>query len=51
MVAKSNAELELYGNVRGARETLNFIALAQDLGCDMWARLHMDAAAAQGIID
>ena len=50
-IAKSSAESELYGIVRGTCEALGFISLAEDLGSDMTARLHMDATAAQGIID
>ena len=50
-IAKSSAESELYGIVRGTCEALGFISLAEDLGSEMTARLHMDATAAQGIVD
>ena len=50
-IAKSSAESELYGIVRGTCEALGFISLAEDLGSEMTAKLHMDATAAQGIID
>ena len=50
-IAKSSAESELYGIVRASCETLGFLSLALDMGVDMQSRLHMDATAAQGIID
>ena len=50
-IAKSSAESELYRIVRGTCGALGFISLAEDLGSEMTARLHMDATAAQGIID
>ena len=50
-IAKSSAESELYGIVRGTCGALGFSALAEDLGTEVFARLHMDATAAQGIID
>ena len=50
-IAKSSAASELYGIARGTCETFGFIALAADLGSEMFARLHMDATAAHGIID
>ena len=50
-IATSSAESELYGIVRGTCEALGFFSLAEDLGLEMTARLHMDATAAQGIVD
>ena len=50
-IARSSAEFELYGIVRGTCEVLGFISLAEDLGAEVFARLRMDATAAQGIID
>ena len=51
IVAKSSAESEWYGIERGICRALGFIALAEDLGTEVFSRLHMDAAAAQGITD
>ena len=51
IIAKSSAESELFGIVRATCEALGFITLVQDMGKDVKARLHMDANAAQGIID
>ena len=50
-IAKSIAESELYGIVRGTCEAAGFISLADGLGAEVFARLHMDATAAQGITD
>ena len=50
-IAKSSAESELYGIVRATCESLGFLALAADFGRCMKSCLHMDANAAQGIID
>ena len=50
-IAKSSAESELYGIVRASCEALGFVSLAEDMGVEMKTRLHMDATAAQGIID
>ena len=50
-IAKSSAESELYGIVRGTCEALGFMTLSEDLGRSLKARMHMDATAAQGIID
>ena len=50
-IAKSSAESELFGIVRATCEALGFLALANDFGKDMTSCLHMDANAAQGIID
>ena len=51
VVAKSSAESELYGVVRGACEGLGLKTLLQDLGCSSDIRLHLDATAAQGILE
>ena len=50
-IAKSSTKSELYGIMRGTCEALGFISLAEDLGAEVLARLHMNATAAQGIID
>ena len=51
IIAKSSAESELFGIVRATCEALGFITLVQDMGREIKSRLHMDANAAQGIID
>ena len=51
LIAKSSAESELFGIVRATCEALGFITLVQDMGKEVKSRLHMDANAAQGIID
>ena len=50
-IAKSSAESELYGILRGTCEVIGFISLAADFGSEVFARFHMDATAAQAIID
>ena len=50
VVARSSAESELYGAVRGASEALGLQTLAADLGDELAVRMHMDATAAMGII-
>ena len=50
VVARSSAESELYGAIRGASEALGLQTLASDLGDSLSVRLHMDATAAMGII-
>ena len=50
-IAKSSAESELYGIVRTTCESLGLITLMEDLGAEGTVRLHMDATAAQGVID
>ena len=50
-IAKLSAESDLYGIVRGASETLGFMSLAPDMGTEFLARLHINARAAQRIID
>ena len=51
VVAKSSAESELYGVVRGACEGLGLKTLLQDMGGSSEIRLHLDATAAQGILE
>ena len=51
VVAKSSAESELYGVVRGACEGLGLKTLLADLGGQADIRLHLDATAAQGILE
>ena len=48
-IAKASAESELYGIVRGTCEGLGFIAIAENLGTRVFARLYLDATTAQGI--
>ena len=50
-VAKSSAESELYGIVRTTFESLGFATLLEDFGTHGKASLHMDAMAAQGVVD
>ena len=49
--AKSSAESELYGVVRGACETLGVKTLCQDMGSSVGIVLELDATAAKGILD
>ena len=51
LIAKSSAESELYGVVRGTCEGLGMGTLYRDLGREMKTRVHMDASAAKGIIE
>ena len=52
IVAKSSAEAELYGVVRGATEALGMGTLIKDLGgAEVQIQLHLDAAAAKGIVE
>ena len=51
IIARSSAEAELYGVVRGATEGLGMITLMRDMGVDAKLQLHLDAAAAKGIIE
>ena len=50
-IAQSSAESELIALVKTACEALGSAALAQDLGIDLRVRLHVDAAAALGILE
>ena len=51
LIAKSSGEAELYAVVRGAAEALGMATLAKDLGRNMSIQLHVDAAAAKGMIE
>ena len=51
VIAKSSAESELYGVVRGACEALGVKTLCKDMGTDIDIRLELDATAAKGILD
>ena len=51
IVAKSSAEAELYGVVRGATEGLGMVTLIKDLGGLIGVQMHVDASAAIGIIE
>ena len=50
-IAQSSAESELLATVRGAAEGLGLISLSADMGLVFKVRLHIDAAAALGIIE
>ena len=49
-VAQSSAESELIASVKGAAKALGIVSLGKDLGIDIGVRLHLDAAAALGIL-
>ena len=51
LIAKSSAESELYGVVKASCEALGSLTLAQELGQEMKARVHVDATAAKGIVE
>ena len=52
ILAKSSAESELYGVVKGACEGLGVSTLLKDLGAgENRIRMHIDATAAKGIIE
>ena len=51
VIAKSSAESELYGVVRGACEGLGTMTLCKDLGETVSMILELDATAAKGILD
>ena len=51
VVAKSSAESELYGVVKGPCEALGVCTLRKDIGWDLDMRLELDATAAKGILD
>ena len=51
VIAKSSAESELYGVVRGACEGLGMKTLLKDLGSEVQIRLNLDATAAKGILE
>ena len=50
-IAKSSAEAELFGIVKGSTEGLGFITLCEDIGIKVQARVHVDASAAKGIVE
>ena len=50
-IAQSSAESEKLAAVRGAAEGLGLISLSADMGLVFKVRLHIDAAAALGIIE
>ena len=51
VIAKSSAESELYGAVKGACEALGIRTLCHDIGWNLDVRLELDAKAAEGILD
>ena len=51
VIAKSSAEAELFGVVRGSTEGLGLITLCGDLGSIVKIRVHLDATAAKGIVE
>ena len=51
VIAKSSAESELYGVVRGACEGIGTKTLCSDLGDEVSIVLELDATAAKGILD
>ena len=51
VIAKSSAESELYGVVKGACEALGVRTLCNDLGFEVDISLELDATAAKGILD
>ena len=50
-IATSSAESELIASVKGATEALGLVSLGEDLGIHFGVRLHIDAAAALGILE
>ena len=50
-IAQSSAESELIAVVKASCEAIGTISLADDLGIQLRVRLHVDAAAALGILD
>ena len=50
-LAQSSAESELLATVPGRAEGIGLISLASDMGLDFKAHLHIDAAAALGMIE
>ena len=51
IIAKSSAESELYGVVRGSCESLGLQNSMRDLGSDAGIRLYIDANAAKGKLE
>ena len=50
-IAQSSAESELIAVVKAACEAIGTVSLADDLGITLRVRLHVDAAAALGILE
>ena len=50
-IAQSSAESELVAVVKASCEAIGSVALADDLGIPLRVRLHVDAAAALGILE
>ena len=51
IIAKSSGESELYGVIRGSSEALGLVTLAKDLGMEINTRVHVDATAAEGMVE
>ena len=51
IIAKSSAEAEFYGVVRGATEAIGMSTLFADMGLKVSIQMHLDSAAAKGIIE
>ena len=51
IIAKSSAESELYGIIKGSSEGLGLVALVGDFGDLAKVRVHVDATAAMGIVE
>ena len=52
VIAKSSAESELYGTVKGCCEGLGLATLCKDFGYEGFKiRVHMDASAAMSLVD
>ena len=51
IIAKSSAESELYGIIKGSSEGLGLVTLAGDFGSEVKVRVHVDATAAMGIVE
>ena len=51
IIAKSSAESELYGVIKGSAEALGLATLASDFGEKMNVQVHVDDTAAMGIVE
>jgi len=51
IIAKSSGESELYGVIKGSSEALGLVTLAGDFGIELNTRVHVDAAAAKGMVE
>ena len=51
LIARTSAESELYGIVKASCEALGALTLEQEPGGGLDARVHVDAAAAKGIVE